>query len=99
MEAVVFIGDELTATGFRLAGATVLVVPPEEAAGALRTAREGASLVLLAASHASGIGATELDEALTSAHPLTVLVDDLLERVAPPDMEQLMRRALGVEVS
>ena len=44
-------------------------------------------------------GRAELDEALMSAHPLTVLVDDLLERVAPPDMEQLMRRALGVEVS
>lgn len=99
MEEVVFIGDELTATGFRLAGATALVVPPEEAATALRTAREEASLVLLAASHARGVGAAELDEALMSAHPLTVLVDDLLERVAPPDMEQLMRRALGVEVS
>ena len=55
--------------------------------------------ILLAASHARGVGAAELDEALMSAHPLTVLVDDLLERVAPPDMEQLMRRALGVEVS
>ena len=99
MEEVVFIGDELTATGFRLAGATVLVVPPEEAAAALRAAREGASLVLLAASHARVVCAAELDEALMSAHPLTILVDDLLERVAPPDMEQLMRRALGVEVS
>jgi vacuolar-type H+-ATPase subunit F/Vma7 len=99
MEQVVFIGDELTATGFRLAGATALVVPPEEAATALRAARGGASLVLLAASHARGVSAAELDEALTSAQPLTVLGDDLLERVAPPDLEQLMRRALGVEVA
>jgi vacuolar-type H+-ATPase subunit F/Vma7 len=99
MEEVVFIGDELTATGFRLAGATALVVPPEDAAATLRSAREEASLVLLAASHARRIDAAELEAALTSAHPLTVLIDDILEREPPPDMDRLMRRALGVEVS
>jgi len=99
MQEVVFIGDELTATGYRLAGATALIVPPDEAADALRSAREEASLVLLAASHARRVGMAELDEALTSVHPITVLVDDILEREPPPDMDQLMRRALGVEVS
>jgi vacuolar-type H+-ATPase subunit F/Vma7 len=99
MQEVVFIGDELTATGFRLAGATALIVPPEAAADALRSARQEASLVLLAASHARRVGMAELDVALTSAHPITVLVDDILGREPPPDMDQLMRRALGVEVS
>jgi vacuolar-type H+-ATPase subunit F/Vma7 len=99
MEEVVFIGDELTATGFHLAGATVLVVPPEDTAETLRNARQEASLVLLSAGHARRVGAAELDAALTSAHPLTVLVDDILGREPPPDMDRLMRRALGVEVS
>jgi vacuolar-type H+-ATPase subunit F/Vma7 len=99
MQEVVFIGDELTATGFRLAGATAVIVPPEEAAGALRSALEEASLVLLAASHARCVSASELNAALTSTHPITVLVDDILEREPPPDMDRLMHRALGVEVS
>jgi len=99
MQEVVFIGDELTATGFRLAGATAMIVPPEEATDALRSALQEASLVLLAASHARRVGVSELDAALTSTHPITVLVDDVLEREPPPDMDQMMRRALGVEVS
>lgn len=99
MSVVAFIGDELTATGFRLAGAEVFIVPPEGAPEALQTAREEASLVLLAATHARAIPAAELDRALTIARPLTVVVEDILEREAPPDIERLMRRALGVEVS
>jgi vacuolar-type H+-ATPase subunit F/Vma7 len=99
MSVVAFIGDELTAAGFRLAGAGVHVVPPEGAPEALRTAREGASLVLLAATHARRIEAAELDRALTAAHPLTLIVDDILEQAAPPDLERMMRRALGVEVA
>jgi vacuolar-type H+-ATPase subunit F/Vma7 len=98
VDAVAFIGDELTATGYRLAGAAVFVVRPEEAAEALSAARESASLVLLSASHAHAVPAAELERALGMARPLTLVVDDILEREAPPDVERQMRRALGVDV-
>ena len=99
MSGVAFIGDELTATGYRLAGATVFIVPPEEAAGALVEAQAQASLVLLAPAHARAIPAPALEAALAASRPLTLVVDDVLEREAPPDLEQLMRRALGVEAA
>lgn len=99
MEGVAFIGDELTATGYRLAGATAYIVAPGEAAEALQAARESVALVLIAPAHARAIPAAELDAALTAFRPLTLVVDDILEREAPPDIEQAMRRALGVETS
>jgi vacuolar-type H+-ATPase subunit F/Vma7 len=99
MGGVAFIGDELTATGFRLAGARVFIVPVDEAPAAFGTAREVASLVLIGPSHAAALPAGELATALAGFAPLTLVVDDILEREAPPDLEQLMRRALGVEAA
>jgi len=96
---VAFIGDELTATGYRLAGVRAWIVPPEEAAEALRAAREEAELVLIAPAHASHVPGDELEEALGSLAPLTLVVDDILEREAPPDLERAMRGALGVEAA
>lgn len=99
MSGVAFIGDELTAAGYRLAGATVFIVPPEESAAALAEAHGQASLVLLAPAHARAIPAPALEAALAAIRPLTLVVDDVLEREAPPDLERLMRRALGVEAA
>ncbi len=99
MAAVAFIGDELTATGFRLAGARVWIVPPEETAEALRAAREEASLVLISPAHAQHVPGDELEAASRSFDPLLLVVDDVLEREAPPDVEQAMRSALGVEAA
>ena len=99
MPAVAFIGDELTATGYRLAGARVWIVPPEEAAEALQAAREEASLVLLAPGHARHVPGDELEDALRSFAPLVLVVDDILEHESPPDLERAMRSALGVEVA
>jgi len=96
---VAFIGDELTATGYRLAGARAWIVPPGQAGEALRTAREDAALVLVAAGHARHVAGDELEAALRSFAPLVLVVDDILEREAPPDLEQAMRSALGVEAT
>ncbi|MFW6023656.1 MAG: V-type ATP synthase subunit F, partial [Myxococcota bacterium] len=45
----VFIGDEVTAAGYRLAGLDVRVPPPEDAGEALRAARATAPIVLVTA--------------------------------------------------
>ena len=99
MNGVAFIGDELTAAGYRLAGAAAFIVPPAEAGAALAAAREQAALVLIAAAHARAVPAATLEAALGATRPLALVVDDVLGREAPPDLEQLMRHALGVEVA
>ena len=99
MDDVAFIGDELTATGYRLAGARVFIVSPEAAAGTLAEARQSAALVLIAPEHARAVPGPQLAAALSAFRPLTLVVDDILGRDAPPDLEQAMRRALGVEAA
>ncbi len=99
MPGVAFIGDELTATGFRLAGAHVFIVAPEDTAAAFAEARDRASLVLLSPTHARALPVAELDAALMASRPLVIVIDDILGRETPPDIEDLMRRALGVEAA
>jgi vacuolar-type H+-ATPase subunit F/Vma7 len=97
MLPLAFVGDELTATGFRLAGARVHVPPPGEVREAFEAARSEASVVLVTAACAAELPAALLEEALGAIAPLTLVVDDLAGAAAPPDLEAAMRRALGVE--
>lgn len=99
MDTVAFIGDELSGSGFRLAGARVYTVALDAAASALAEARASASLVLVGAAHARALPSEVLAEALASPAPLTLVVDDILERQAAPDLESELRRALGLEFS
>ena len=66
---------------------------------ALAEARAAAALVLVTPSHARAIPGAQLAAALSALRPLTFVVDDILGRDAPPDLEQAMRRALGVEAA
>jgi vacuolar-type H+-ATPase subunit F/Vma7 len=97
MDAVAFIGDELTATGFRLAGARVYVPAPGEVREAFDAARSSASVVLVTATTAAELPPPVLEAALAATAPLTLVVEDLLGEAPPPDLEAQMRRALGVE--
>jgi vacuolar-type H+-ATPase subunit F/Vma7 len=97
MTTVAFIGDELTASGYRLAGAAAFVVPREETRAALELARSSAALILIGAAHAASLPDAELAALLSQLRPLTVVVDDILAEHAPPDLDQLVLRALGVE--
>lgn len=97
MAAPVFIGDEVTAAGYRLAGARVIVPPPGGAGDALRQARRQAPLVLITAEVAAEIGALEIENALAASGPLTVLVPDARGRVPVPDIAAALRRQLGME--
>jgi vacuolar-type H+-ATPase subunit F/Vma7 len=97
MTGIVVIADELTAAGFRLAGARVLVTDASDAAAALAEARTNATLVLVTAPLARALPPAVLAQALTDSAPLTIVVDDLGGTVAPPDLDREMRTALGVE--
>ena len=97
MHDLAFIGDELTATGFRLEGARTWLSPPGEARECFEAARAAAAVVLLTPQAAAALPADVLEKALAEAAPLTLVVEDLLASAAPPDLEALMRGALGVE--
>ena len=96
MSAPVFIGDAITAAGYRLAGARVIVPGAGETAEALASARREASLVVITAELAEHVPAAQLAEATRALSPLVLVVPDARGRVAAPDVVRAVRRDLGV---
>ena len=91
----VFIGDEVTAAGFRLAGLSTEAVAPVESGKAL--ARAAAEFVLLGAEHAEAMAPGELDAALRDSDTLLAVIPDINGSHAPVDMEARIRGLLGIE--
>ena len=97
MNAPAYLGDEVTAAGFRLAGARVHVPRRGEEAAALAAARAEAPLVLLSAAVAVRIPESALKSALAALTPLVLIVPDPVGETPAPDPSARLRRELGLE--
>lgn len=97
MSVPVFIGDRLTASGFRLAGVRPLLTAPDEALAAFREALKGDAPVLITAPLAECLPAALLDAAVAAAAPPVTVVPVAGDGAMPPDMARRVRHALGVE--
>ncbi len=96
MTAPVYIGDEVSAAGWRLAGVRVAVPERGGETAALAKALAEAPLVLVTASVAARIGDGPLRAALGAVSPLTLIVPDLLGTTPVPDVAARLRRQLGL---
>jgi len=96
MAGIIFIGDEVAAAGFRLAGARVSVPQPGEEAAALAEARETADLVLIGAEVAARLPQATVRNAVAAPVPLVLVVPDVRGRVTLPDPAAILRGQLGV---
>jgi vacuolar-type H+-ATPase subunit F/Vma7 len=97
MAALVFIGDEVAAAGWRLAGVNARAAAPGAETAELAGALDEAALVLLSAEAAARIPEPQLRAALRRLTPVTVVVPDLREAVPYPDVAARMKRQLGIE--
>jgi vacuolar-type H+-ATPase subunit F/Vma7 len=98
MARIVYIGDEVTAAGFRLAGLDTRVAGPGEAAETLRQAvADDAECILLSGRLAEYVPGTYLEAALVAAEPLLALVPDIRGEGAPADLARQVRNALGID--
>lgn len=97
MSAIIFIGDELSAAGFRLTGIETTVPAPEAVGEALAEARKRAGLVIMTAQCADQVAAGELEAALIAEAPVVAIMPDVLFRSLPPDLTRRLRSALGIE--
>jgi len=94
---VVYLGDELSAAGFRLAGVSARVPPRGDEAAWLHIAMRDAKIVLLGARCAAGIPPEELEPALASISPLVMIVPEFDGRPTSGDPASRIRQLLGVE--
>jgi vacuolar-type H+-ATPase subunit F/Vma7 len=92
----VFIGDRLTALGFRLGGAVVEMPEPGTEAAVFRAALEDSELVLLTAEVATHLPESLLDDALVASDPLVLVIPDVRGLSKPPDIADSLRRQLGM---
>jgi vacuolar-type H+-ATPase subunit F/Vma7 len=97
MGMAIFIGDELTASGFRLTGIDTVVPEPDGVGEALREARKKAALVIMTADLAQQVSAAELDAALIADRPQVAIIPDVRFAAPVPDLASRLRRVLGIE--
>ena len=96
MRPPVYIGDEVSAAGFRLAGVRVHVPAVGEEEAAFRAAWSETDLVLLSAEIAQRVSPETLRRALVARGPLVLVVPDARGRASPPDPAAGLRRQLGL---
>jgi vacuolar-type H+-ATPase subunit F/Vma7 len=96
MPAAVYLGDEVSAAGYRLAGVRSAVPPRGGEVAALQEARATAPLVLVSPAVAARIDAHLLREALAALEPLVVIVPDTQGAMPRPDLAKRLRGQLGL---
>ncbi len=97
MAAPVFLGDELSAAGYRLAGAVVRTPVAGEEASFFEWARREAPLVLVTAAIAARLPPGLFTRAYAAGQPLVLIVPDVRRHAVPPDLARRVRRQLGME--
>lgn len=96
MTLCAFLGDEVSAAGFRLAGVEVHAPTPAEAPGLFRRLATEAELVLLTAEVAGWLPEVELRRAQAAERPQVLVIADVRARAEPPDIGAALRRQLGM---
>jgi len=97
MGAAIFIGDELSATGFRLTGIETLVPEPDAVAATFADARSRGSLVIVTAGVARQIPPPQIEAALLAETPTIAVIPDVLFTASLPDLAGKLRSVLGIE--
>ena len=97
MPAPVFIGDEVTAAAYRLAGARIVDPEPHNVDQALVTALSESDYVLLTAEVAASVSPPALEAALAGEEAMVLIVPDVIGGSRPPDLGKEAERALGIE--
>ena len=96
MSAPVYIGDEVSASGYRLAGLQVRVPRKGSLLEAINSACSEAPLVLIDAGIASELTEEQLEAVLVRVTPAVVIVPDLEGHAELMDVAVRLRQQLGV---
>ena len=96
MSVAEFIGDEVSAAGYRLCGIDVHITDGVDVMPLIRQVCERASLVLVSSSAVRNIGIAELDEILASSEPPVLVVPDVRGLHEVPDIVSRIHKQLGM---
>ena len=94
--APLYLGDELAAAAWRLAGLQTIACVPGQETTTLEQARAHAPWVLVSAAYAERIAAPVLARAMAAPTPLVVVVPDPQGLAPMPDLAARLRAQLGM---
>ncbi|HEY9081379.1 V-type ATP synthase subunit F [Magnetovibrio sp.] len=97
MSRVAFIGDEISAAGYRLAGAEIFCPGPGQTHQTFAKVSASADVIMITAEAAGSIPAAVMAEAQAASTPLVMIVEDIRARMSPPDLEKQMHAILGLD--
>ena len=96
MSIPLFIGDEISAAAWRLAGVHVQTPARADLAAAFEQARGEAPLILITAEYAAQLPAAVLREAQAAREPPCLVVPDMRGGEPLPDLVGQLQQQLGV---
>lgn len=96
MSVAEFIGDEVSAAGYRLCGIDVHVADNQNAWSLIKKSCERASLVLVSSSTVEQLRSSELDELLANIQPPVLVVPDVRGLQDVPDIVSRINKQLGL---
>lgn len=96
MALCAFVGDELSALGFRLGGVECHSPTPAETPALFRTLLGRVQLILLTGEAAQALPPDLLRRTQAAERPLVLVIPDVRRRLLPPDRVDLIRRQLGM---
>ena len=96
MVAPVFIGDEVTAAGFRLAGVRVRTPLEDELSRVLDWANNNTSLIFITAEYAAALSQEQQNRLLSQLDPPVVVIPDIRSNTPVQDLATRLRAQLGV---
>jgi len=96
MAAPVFIGDEVTAAGFRLAGVRIRTPREGELPGVLDWANDNTSLIYITAEYAATLSSEQQTSLFAQLRPPVVVIPDVRSNTPLQDLATRLRAQLGV---
>jgi vacuolar-type H+-ATPase subunit F/Vma7 len=94
--APVFIGDEVTAAGFRLAGLRVRSPKEGDLQAVLEWANSSTSLIYITAEYAAALEDEQQHRLLAQLYPPVVVIQDIRSNTPVQDLAKQLRVQLGV---
>ena len=91
-----FLGDRISAVGFRLGGASVDSPPSGEEEQAFAAALANSDLVIVTAEFAGRLPGDRLAAAQAGHEPLVLVIEDVRGLCQPTDIAVTLRRQLGM---
>ncbi len=96
MAAVEFIGDEVTAAGYRLCGVDTTVATADRVLECIREAAERSQLILVGSSAVAGLDTDSLESLLAGQKPAVLIVPDIRGQHSLPSIAARVHKQLGM---